>query len=283
MAQTLLNAGFELTVYNRTPSKAVALIEGGAKQAASPLEAVTEGGIVISMVSDDKVLEDIVTDEFCLKLGKDGIHLSMSTLSVDISRKLAAKQAQHGNYYLAAPVFGPPAAAADKKLWICLSGSNLAKARVMPLLEAMSQGVYDFGEEATAATLVKLTGNFMIQAALEAMSEGLALAEKHGLDQKQVMGMLSDTIFACPPYKNYGKKIAEKRFEEVTFSLNLAAKDNRLVREAAAEQAMSMPLAQLVNEQFAAVLRNQKSELDMTAIALQTLENSGLASKAKGQ
>jgi 3-hydroxyisobutyrate dehydrogenase-like beta-hydroxyacid dehydrogenase len=95
--------------------------------------------------------------------------------------------------------------------------------------------------------------------------------------------MLSDTIFACPPYKNYGKKIAEKRFEEVTFSLNLAAKDNRLVRQAAAEHNISMPLAQLVNEQFTAVLAKQKGELDMTAIALQTLEKSGLAGKAKGQ
>jgi 3-hydroxyisobutyrate dehydrogenase-like beta-hydroxyacid dehydrogenase len=283
MAQNILNAGFDLTVFNRTSGKAAPLIEMGAKQADSPLEAITEGGIVVTMVSDDQVLEEIVTDAFCQKLGHDGVHLSMSTLSLETARKFSAKQAQFGNHYVAAPVFGPPAAAADKKLWICLSGPAAAKARILPVLEVLGQGIYDFAEEATAATLVKLTGNFMIQAALEAMSEGLALAEKHGLDQKQVIGMLSDTIFACPPYKNYGKKIAEKRFEEVTFSLNLAAKDNRLVRQAAAEHNISMPLAQLVNEQFTAVLAKQKGELDMTAIALQTLEKSGLAGKAKGQ
>jgi 3-hydroxyisobutyrate dehydrogenase-like beta-hydroxyacid dehydrogenase len=229
------------------------------------------------MVSDDQVLEDIVNDEFCRKLGKDGIHLSMSTLSLEIARKLSTKQSQYGNHYVAAPVFGPPAAAADKKLWICLSGYTMAKTRAMPVLETMGQGIYDFGEEATAATLVKLTGNFMIQAALEAMSEGLALAEKHGLDQKQVMGMISDTVFACPPYKNYGKKIAEKRFEDVTFSLDLAAKDNRLIRQAAAEQNISMPLAELVNEHFSNGLAKQWGDMDMTAIALQSLENARLS------
>jgi 3-hydroxyisobutyrate dehydrogenase-like beta-hydroxyacid dehydrogenase len=283
MAQNILNAGFDLTVFNRTPGKAAPLVELGARQAGSPLEVITEGGIVITMVSDDQVLEEVLTDEFCRKLGHEGIHISMSTLAVETARKFSVKQAHFGNHYLAAPVFGPPAAAADKKLWICLSGSAVAKARALPVLEVLGQGIYDFGEDATAATLVKLTGNFMIQAALEAMSEGLALAEKHGLDQKQVMGMLSDTIFACPPYKNYGKKIAEKRFEDVTFSLPLAAKDNRLVRQAAAEQNISMPLAQLVNEHFAAVLAKQPGELDMTAIALETLEKSGLAGKAKEQ
>jgi 3-hydroxyisobutyrate dehydrogenase-like beta-hydroxyacid dehydrogenase len=280
MAQNLLNAGFDLTVYNRTPSKAAPLIELGARHADSPLETISPGGIVITMVSDDQVLEEIVTDEFCQKLGKEGVHISMSTLSLEIARKLSARQQQYGNHYVAAPVFGPPAAAADKKLWICLSGNEEAKMRTMPVLEVLGQGIYDFGQEPTAATLVKLTGNFMIQAALEAMAEGLTLAEKHGLDQKQVIGMLSDTIFACPPYKNYGKKIAEKRFEDVTFSLKLAAKDNRLVREAATEKNISMPLARLVvKEHFEEVLKKQRKELDMTAIALASLESAGLAGK----
>lgn len=279
MAQNILNAGFSVAVYNRTSSRAAPLIEAGARHASSASEVVTEGGIVVTMVSDDQVLEEIVTDEFCRKLGADGIHLSMSTLSLDTARKLSARHAQYGSYYVAAPVFGPPAAAADKKLWICLSGASVAKNRVMPVLEVMGQGIYDFGEDATAATLVKLTGNFMIQAALEAMAEGLTLAEKHGLDQKQVIGMLSDTVFACPPYKNYGKKIAEKRFDEVTFSLRLAAKDNRLVREAAAEKNIPMPLAQLVQKHFKSCLDKQRGEQDMTAIALESLESAGLSRK----
>jgi 3-hydroxyisobutyrate dehydrogenase-like beta-hydroxyacid dehydrogenase len=128
---------------------------------------------------------------------------------------------------------------------------------------------------------VKLTGNFMIQSSLEAMSEGLTLAEKHGLDQKQVLTMLTDTIFACPPYINYGKKIAEKRFNEVTFSLQLAAKDNRLVKEAAAEKNIPMPLAQLISERFASVLEQQQGELDMTAIAIESLQKAGLGAKEK--
>ncbi|MDO1447639.1 NAD(P)-dependent oxidoreductase [Rhodocytophaga aerolata] len=279
MAQCLLNAGFELTVYNRTSSKATPLLNAGARLANSPLETISPGGIVITMVSDDQVLEETLSEKFCQTLGKDGVHLSMSTLSLEIARKLSARQQQYGNHYVAAPVFGPPAAAAEKKLWICLSGNEEAKMRTMPILEVMSQGIYDFGVEPTAATLVKLTGNFMIQSALEAMSEGLTLAEKHGLDQKQVMGMLTDTIFACAPYKNYGKKIAEKRFDEVSFSLSLAAKDNRLVREAAAEKQLSMPLAQLVQEHFQAGLDKQRGELDMTAIALKSLESAGLAGK----
>src|SRR3989442_7616043 len=109
----------------------------------------------------------------------------MSTISPMTARKLAEQHARHKAAYLAAPVFGRPEAAAARRLWICLSGQQSAKQRVQPILAAVSQGIFDFGEDPGAANVVKLCGNFLIAAAIEALAEALTLAQKCGLDRKQ--------------------------------------------------------------------------------------------------
>src|SRR5438067_7918805 len=135
MAGSLLQAGYTLTVYNRTESKAEPLIAKGAKLARQPGEAVQPGGIVVSMVANDQALEEIVMSPgFLERLGSGGIHLSMSTVSPFTARKLAEIHAKQGSTYLAAPVFGRPDAAAAQKLWICVAGPQAAKERVQPLL-----------------------------------------------------------------------------------------------------------------------------------------------------
>jgi len=109
MAGSLLKVGYALTVYNRTRSKAEALTAKGAQLASQPSEAVTTGGIVVSMVANDQALEEIVMSPgFLERLGPNGIHLSMSTVSPATSRKLAELHAEHGSTYVAAPVFGRP-------------------------------------------------------------------------------------------------------------------------------------------------------------------------------
>ena len=145
LATNLLNAGYELRVYNRTASKAESLVAQGAQLVTRPVDAVTTGGIVATIVWDDAALESIVmSDGFLEQLGPGGIHLSMSTVLPETAKKLAALHAQHGSIYIEAPIFGRPEAAVAHQLWIPFAGPQSAKERVRPLLKAIGgQGLFD--------------------------------------------------------------------------------------------------------------------------------------------
>jgi 3-hydroxyisobutyrate dehydrogenase-like beta-hydroxyacid dehydrogenase len=277
MANNLLKAGYPLIVYNRTLSKAQALVGKGARLAHQSSEVVTPGGIVITMVANDQELEEIVINpDFLERLGPGGIHLSMSTVSPETSRKLAQLHTQHGSTYLAAPVFGRPDAAAAQKLWICISGPNNAKERVQPVLKVLGQGIFDFGEDPGAANIVKLCGNFLTLSAMEAMAEALTLAEKNGLDRSVVNDMLTHTMFSTPVYQNYGKMIAEKRHTPAGFRLALGLKDIDLVRDVAEHSLMPMPLQSLLHDRLLAGIAKGRGDMDWSALSLDVLEDAGL-------
>ena len=171
------------------------------------------------MLADDQAVEDVClpAGSFVERLGPGGIHVSISTISPDAARRLAEHHKKHQVEYIAAPVFGRPEAAAAKRLWVCVSGAAEAKQRVRPLLDAIGQGIFDFGEEAAAANVVKLCGNFLIASAIEALAETLTLARKNGIDPKSVADMLGKTLFACPVYQGYGKSIARAKIRTGRF------------------------------------------------------------------
>jgi 3-hydroxyisobutyrate dehydrogenase-like beta-hydroxyacid dehydrogenase len=246
MATNLLNAGYSLRVYNRTASKAESLVAQGAQLANRPVDAVTSGGIVASIVWDGAALESVVmSDGFLEQLGPNGIHLSMSTVLPETAKKLAAIHAQHGCAYVEAPIFGRPEAAVAHQLWIPFAGPQRAKERVRPLLQAMGgQGIFDFGEEAGAATLVKLVGNFLITSAGYSMREALAMARNNGVDPKAVVEMLTSTLFPAPIYQNYGKRIAEN---SAPFSQNaIPLKDVGFFQTTAQQVESPTPIASLL-------------------------------------
>ena len=278
MARNLLKAGFELRIYNRNPSRAEPLVAQGAQQVFHPSEVVEPGGIVVTMVANNDALENVVLGEdgFLDRLGSDGIHLAMSTISPATARKLANLHAKHGSLYGAAPVFGRPEAAAAQQWWICVSGAQVAKERVHPVLQVLGQGISDFGEEPAAANVVKLTGNFLIAAALEAMAEALTFAEKNGIDRSQVIEMFGQTSFACPIYQNYGKAIAHKRYTPAGFYLSLGLKDVNLVLQTANEVEMPMPLASLLHDRLLASVAKGRADMDWSALALSVSEDAGI-------
>jgi 3-hydroxyisobutyrate dehydrogenase-like beta-hydroxyacid dehydrogenase len=210
IAANLLEAGYELSVHNRTAAKADALVARGAKRADRAADAVTPGGIVVTLLWDDASVEKMVTsDDFLTRLGPDGIHVSMSTISPEGSRSLAALHARHGSVFVEAPIFGRPEAAEAKKLWIVCAGPQDAKDRVRPLFDAMgAQGIFDSGETIGAAAIVKLIGNFLIISAGSSLAEGLSLAGKTGLDPHAVIDMLTATLFPAPTYQTYGRAVA---------------------------------------------------------------------------
>ena len=226
MAGRLLETGHKVTVFNRTASVAAPFVARGATQAATPAAAAA-GGVVITMVANDAALEDMVSGKGGLleALPKGGVHISMSTISVALAKSLAERHAAHGSHFVAAPVFGRPDAAGSGKLWIMVSGAAEAKAKVRPVLEALSQGIEDLGESPEAAPTGKICGNFLIGAATEAMGEAFALLAKSGVDARAWHRLLTAGPFAGTIYTNYGRIILDKKFTPPGFKLSLGAKD----------------------------------------------------------
>jgi 3-hydroxyisobutyrate dehydrogenase-like beta-hydroxyacid dehydrogenase len=237
----------------------------------------TPGGVVITIVSDDAAVEAVVDDAVLAALGKGGVHLSMSTILPATSERLAREHAKHGVTYVAAPVFGRPEAAAAKKLWICTSGPEEAKARVRPILDAMGQGVYDFGTSVGAANVIKLGGNFMITALVETMAEGAALAEKNQIPRAAFLEFFGQTLFNSPVFNNYAKRLIAADYENVGFTGQLALKDMRLGLETALASNTPMPVLSLLRDRYLAAIANGEGQLDASAIALRAAEDAGLS------
>jgi 3-hydroxyisobutyrate dehydrogenase-like beta-hydroxyacid dehydrogenase len=282
IAANLIRAGYRVRVFNRTPDKAAPLVALGAMATASPDQVVEPGGVVLSMVADDAALESLCTQSpsFIEKLGPNGVHISVSTVSPATVRRLAGHHAKFGVTLVSSPVFGRPEAAAAARLWVCLGGPAVAKTRALPILKAISQGIFDFGEDPAAANVIKLCGNFLIASALESLAEATVLAEKNGVPGAQFAEMMGKTLFACPVYQNYSKQIAEKRFEPAGFRLALGLKDINLVLQTAASVAMPMPVASLLRDRWIESVAKGREGMDWSAIALAVAEDAGFPATA---
>ena len=278
IAANLRRAGFGLRVYNRTAAKAAPLVAKGAAQVASEAEVAQSGGIVLTMLADDRAVEEVTLREhsFVEGLGAGGIHISLSTIAPATARRLAEHHAKHKVEYVAAPVFGRPEAAAAARLWVCTSGTPAAKQRVQPVLTAISQGIFDFGEDYGVANVVKLCGNFLIASAIEAMAESQTLARKNGVDPKALAEMFGKTLFACPVYQGYGKQIAEQRFEPAGFRLALGLKDINLALQTGASSSVPMPIASVLRDRWTESVAKGRADMDWTAVALAVAEDAGL-------
>jgi 3-hydroxyisobutyrate dehydrogenase-like beta-hydroxyacid dehydrogenase len=276
MAANLLAANFDLTVYNRTTEKTRPLVEQGAKFAPTALDAANNAALIITVLADDRALESVVDEAFLAACPTGAIHLSMSTVLPATAERLAIAHAKHNLTYIAAPVFGRPEAAAAKKLWICTSGPTDAKARVRPILDALGQGVFDFGQAPGAANVVKLSGNFLLAAAIEAMGEACALAEKNNIPRADLLNMLTTTLFNCPIYTNYAKRIIAADFDKVGFTSRLALKDMRLALETATASDTPMPILSLLRDRYLAAIANNQGHLDASALALRPAQDAGL-------
>jgi 3-hydroxyisobutyrate dehydrogenase-like beta-hydroxyacid dehydrogenase len=281
MAANLLKAGHDVTVYNRTPSKAQALVEQGAHYAARVADAC-RGEVVITMLADDIAVESVVFGDagvvgsgVVATLAKDAIHISCSTISVALSEKLSAAHLTSGQRFVAAPVFGRPEAAAAAKLFIAVAGAEDAVTACMPIFETIGQKTVRFGHNPPAANLVKLSGNFLIASMIEALGEAMALVGKAGINQHKYMEFLTSTIFNVPIYKAYGGAIADKTFEPAGFVAPLGLKDIRLALAAAETLRVPMPFASLLRDRFLTLLALGGDSLDWSAISQLSAEDAG--------
>jgi 3-hydroxyisobutyrate dehydrogenase-like beta-hydroxyacid dehydrogenase len=277
MAASLLRAGHEVTVYNRTPSRARPLAEQGARAVARVRDAC-DGDAVITMLADDDAVESVVFGEDGVLTGlhEGAIHISTSTISVALSERLARAHAGARQRYVAAPVFGRPDAAAAGKLFIVAAGAPDVVEACRPLFEGMGQKTFPVGDDPKAANLVKLSGNFLLAAVIEALGEALALVGKAGIDTRRYLDFLTSTLFTAPVYKGYGGLIVEQKFEPAGFAASLGAKDIRLVLAAAEDLRAPMPLASLLRDRFLTLLARHADALDWSAIGQLAAHDAGL-------
>jgi 3-hydroxyisobutyrate dehydrogenase-like beta-hydroxyacid dehydrogenase len=278
IARNLIKAGHSLVVYNRTRSRAEQLQPLGAVLAGTPGEAASGVEAVITMLADDHAVESVIFGprNVLEKLASGAAHISMSTISVALSRKLAAAHQEKKQGYIAAPVFGRPDAAAAGKLFIVAGGPADQIERFRVLFDSIGQKTFVPSADPPAATVIKLTGNFLITTVIESLAEAFALTRKAGVDPEKFLDILTNSLFAAPIYKTYGSMIAADKFEPVGFRMPLGFKDNRLVLAAAEESAVPMPMASLVHDRFVAAMAQGMSEADWSAIARLSARSAGL-------
>jgi 3-hydroxyisobutyrate dehydrogenase-like beta-hydroxyacid dehydrogenase len=276
MAANLIKAGHDVSVFNRSPGKSGSLIELGARQAAN-LAAVCGGDLVITMLADDDAASDVAfgVEGLIAHLPKGAIHLSMSTISVALSKRLTAAHAQAGQRYVAAPVFGRPDMAAAAKLFIVAAGDPAALAACQPLFDVLGQKTSTIGAEPSAANLVKLTANFLQASVIESLGEAIALVGKAGIDRRAYVDLLTSTIFTSPAYKIFGPLIATGTFGTAAFAAPLGYKDIRLALAAAENLRVPMPLASLLHDRFLRLFAEGGEKLDWSAIGGLATQDAG--------
>jgi 3-hydroxyisobutyrate dehydrogenase-like beta-hydroxyacid dehydrogenase len=278
MAANLLKAGHRVTVFNRTPAKAQALIADGATLATSIAEA-SRGDAVVTMLANDEAVEDVVLgrDGVIANLASGGLHVSSSTISVALSERLTEKHARKGQKFVAAPVFGRPDVAAAGRLFIVAGGDAAAIEAAGSLLEAMGQKTFVISDTPKAANLVKLSGNFLGASVIEALGEAMALIGKAGIDERQYLEFLTSTLFDAPIYRTYGSLIAHGHFTPPGFAAPLGQKDIRLVLAAAEDLRVPMPVASLLRDRFLNLLAHGGDRLDWSAIGRLPAADAGTA------
>ena len=273
IASNLISAGHELVVWNRSADKAEPLVAKGARLAGTPAEAAS-GEIVISMLADDRAVERVTFGEQgILSSAARPIHVSMSTISTDLADRLAAAQL---DAYVSAPVLGRPAAAEAAKLFIIAAGPSAVLDTCEPVFSAIGQRVFRIGEHPSQANLVKLCGNFMIMAAIEAMAEAMTLAEKGNVSGAQLVEVLTGTLFSAPVYQTYGEILAAERFRPAGFAAPLGLKDMHLVASAANALRTPMPVLSVLRDQLLSVIAQEGEEIDWSGVALVVRRNAGL-------
>jgi 3-hydroxyisobutyrate dehydrogenase-like beta-hydroxyacid dehydrogenase len=277
MALNLLKVGHHLTVYNRTPAKAEALIGQGA-MAANSIADACRGDAVITMLANDEAVENVVLGSggILSNLSADALHVSSSTISVALSQRLSEEHAKRGQQFVSAPVFGRPEVAAAGQLFVIAAGKSAAVDLATPLLDAIGQRTFVVSDTPKSANLVKLSGNFLGAAVIESLGEALALVAKAGIDEQRYLEILTSTLFDAPIYKTYGKLIATGRFEPAGFAAPLGQKDIRLALAAAEDLRVPMPIASLLRDRFLTLLARGGDRLDWSAIGKLPAADAGL-------
>jgi 3-hydroxyisobutyrate dehydrogenase-like beta-hydroxyacid dehydrogenase len=248
MASNLLKAGYQLTVWNRSAEKCEPFARKGAHVANIPADAVQGADLVMYSLSDDDAVEKVVFGEqgilSAITAGQTAV--DMSTVLPAISLREQQAYAKRGVDFLDAPVFGSKNESANARLWVLAAGKKEAFEKVKPVLEKLGQTVHYLGKNGNA-TAMKLVGNLIVALELEALAEGLVLAQKAGLDLKAVMEVVKVADFRSPLLVSNGENILQRHFSPY-FALQLMFKDANLIQEFSEDLSSPIPALRVVQE-----------------------------------
>ena len=277
IAKSLIRAGHRLRLYNRTVTRAEALLGDGAVLGRSVAEACQDD-VVMTMLADDAAVEAVTFGPggIAASLKPGAVHVSLSTISVALSERLTTEHARLAQEYVAAPVFGRPEAAEAARLAVVAAGKPDVVQRCRPLLEAMGPKLLVASERPTTANVIKLIGNFLLGSMIESLAEAFALGRKSGVDEELLFEFLTTALFPAPVYKNYGEAILRRRFEPARFTVSLGAKDIQLVLSAASSQRVPMPIASVVRDRCLTAIARGNAESDWSVLGRIAAEDAGL-------
>ncbi|MGC1321918.1 MAG: NAD(P)-dependent oxidoreductase [Candidatus Udaeobacter sp.] len=254
MAANLLKAGYKLSVWNRNPEKCESFARKGARVADTPADAVRDVDLVMYSLSNDQAVEDVVFGAEGIVSGiKEGqIAMDMSTVLPATSLREQKAYTKHGVDFLDTPVFGSKQESANAKLWIMAAGNKAIFEKVKPVLEHLGQTVHYFGKNGNAVAM-KLVGNLIVALEMEALAEGLVLAQKAGLDLNTVMEVVKVADFRSPLLVSNGQYILKRDFS-TSFALTLMLKDADLIAKFSESLESPTPALSVVQKNLASAV-----------------------------
>jgi len=282
MAANLAASGGQVISYVRNPDQ-VDKLKALDLEPTTDIAKLFDCKVVISMLPDDAAAREVVYGRkeiglvgLAEGLMPGAIHLSMSTISTATASQLASEHARHGHGYVAAPVFGNPAAAKARELFIAAAGVPADVEHCRPLLESLGQRVFVIGTNPADANLFKLLGNMVTVTALEMLAEVVAVIRKRGLNPQPFLDLMTSTNFGGRVHRIYGDKIAAQSYEP-GFVMPLALKDVRLALTEAENSGVPMPSVSVVRDRMITGIARGHGDLDWTALGLIAAEESGLS------
>lgn len=230
MVRNLLQAGHQVTVWNRSPEPVAELVEAGASAATGIAECVAGADFVLYCLADDAAVQAVVLGEGGLAsvVSPEQVVVDLSTISPEASEAERAAYEARGISFLDAPVFGSKGEAAAGGLWIVVGGDADVLASARGVLEPLSETVHHMGPGGSGVRM-KLVGNLVVASQLLALGQALTLARKAGLDLAAVLGVLEVTDFRSPIFDGVGPAVLADDYAP-SFALKLMQKDTRLIR-----------------------------------------------------
>ena len=276
-ARNLIADEYRVFAFDRDLAHMEALRAAGV-EGASKLADLSGCDVVLTSLPDDAALVAVALDPEGLvhAMRPGAVHISMSTVSPGLSRRLEAEHEARGQAYVAAPVLGNPDLAQARQLFVLAAGRPAALERTRPLLERLGQRLFVVGEEAADANLMKLAGNVLTATTLQCMGEVLALLRKGGIDQHLAFDVLTNSVFDSKVHRTYGGKIVDERYSPAGMAVPLAIKDLRLALAEAEHEAVPMPAASLVRDRLVGLVANGWADLDWSALGLLAARDAGL-------
>jgi len=266
MARNLMEAGYEITVYNRSREKVDELAEEGAEAAGSPREVAEQSDVVITMLPDSPEVREIVAGEDGVFEGiKEGsLLIDMSTISPVVTEELAADAGKKGVGMLDAPVSGGETGAIDGALSIMVGGSEEDFERARPIFDVLGQTVVRVGE-AGAGQVVKACNQIVVALVIEAVSEALVLGSKAGVDPEKIIEVLSGGLAGSKVMEAKKSFFLEHDFEP-GFRVELHHKDLGIALAAGREYGVALPVTALVSQMLEALKAKGCGDRDHSAI-----------------